>query len=164
MYAFSWPSAEMTDGEWHTQISPRKKIVWCSQGALKVMFLNQNSVVLDYPVQICTTVNGQYYCTLLESELNNWNCLSMMSFCSRTVQCLITIMICKIWCNKEAGKCWHILLTLQIATCDYWLFAHVKEHLWGKWFESEDNINTAVTACLHHLSKDKYRTALDHLP
>jgi hypothetical protein len=29
----------------------------------------------------------------------------------------------------------------------------------GKQFESEDDINTAVSASLHHLSKDKYRAA-----
>jgi hypothetical protein len=34
----------------------------------------------------------------------------------------------------------------------------------GKRFESEDDINTAVTASLKHLSKDEYRVAVDHLP
>jgi len=43
---------------------------------------------------------------------------------------------------------------------DYWLFAHVKEHLWGKEFESKDDVDTAVTASLHHLSKDEYRAAI----
>jgi len=44
------------------------------------------------------------------------------------------------------------------------LFAHVKAHLWGKKFESEDNINTAVPASSHRLSKDEYRAAIGHLP
>jgi len=45
------------------------------------------------------------------------------------------------------------------------LVASVKGHLWGKHFESsEDNINTDVTASLHHLSKDKYTPITDHLP
>jgi len=44
------------------------------------------------------------------------------------------------------------------------LFAHVKEHLQGKQFESEDNINIAVTASLHNLSKDEYRAAIDRSP
>jgi hypothetical protein len=42
----------------------------------------------------------------------------------------------------------------DFAPCDYWLFSHVKEHLWGKRFESEDDINTAVTASLKRPSKD----------
>jgi hypothetical protein len=28
----------------------------------------------------------------------------------------------------------------------------------------EDDTNTVVTASLHHLNKDEYRTAIDHLP
>ena len=40
----------------------------------------------------------------------------------------------------------------------------MKEHLQGKQFESEDNINIAVTASLHNLSKDEYRAAVDSLP
>jgi len=44
------------------------------------------------------------------------------------------------------------------------LFAHVKEHPQRKRFESEDNINTAVTASSHHLSKNEYRAATDCLP
>ena len=52
----------------------------------------------------------------------------------------------------------------DLAPCDYWLLAHVKELLWGKSFESEDGINAAVTASLHCPSKDNYTAAIDHLP
>jgi len=49
----------------------------------------------------------------------------------------------------------------NLAPCiDFWLFAHVKQHLRGKRFESED-IFTAVTASLYRLSRDEYRTAID---
>jgi hypothetical protein len=34
----------------------------------------------------------------------------------------------------------------DLAPCDYWLFSCVKEHIRGKWFDSEDDINTAVIA------------------
>jgi hypothetical protein len=41
------------------------------------------------------------------------------------MQTLITIVMCKIWCNTGTGSCWHILHTLQILPpCDYCLFAH----------------------------------------
>jgi hypothetical protein len=40
----------------------------------------------------------------------------------------------------------------------------VKEHFRGKRFESEDDINTAVTATLKRPSKDEYRAAIDRLP
>jgi hypothetical protein len=40
----------------------------------------------------------------------------------------------------------------------------VKEHVRGKRFESEDDINTAVTTSLKLPSKDEYRAAIDRLP
>ena len=82
---------------------------------MHVMFLSQNRDVLDHPMLTCTTVSGQYYCTLLQAVVNNQNCLSMISFCSRKMQCLIANMTCKVWCNNAAGRCWHIPLTLQIS-------------------------------------------------
>ena len=49
----------------------------------------------------------------------------------------------------------------DLAPCsDFWLFAHVKQHLRGKRFESEDDINTAVTASLYRLSMDDYKAAI----
>ena len=50
------------------------------------------------------------------------------------------------------------------APCDYWFFVHVKEHLWGKLLELEDNTDTAVTSPVHCLSRDEYRAATDCLP
>jgi histone-lysine N-methyltransferase SETMAR len=47
---------------------------------------------------------------------------------------------------------------------DYWLFSRVTEHVWGKIFQSEDDINTAVTACLRRVTADEYRAAIDRLP
>jgi len=52
----------------------------------------------------------------------------------------------------------------NLTPCDYWLRARAKECVWGNWFESEDDIDTAVIASLHHLSMDEYRAAVDHLP
>ena len=40
----------------------------------------------------------------------------------------------------------------------------MKEHFRGEGFESEDDINTAVTGSLHRLSKDEHRAAIDRLP
>ena len=51
----------------------------------------------------------------------------------------------------------------DLAPCDYWLFACVKEHLQGKQFNPEDN-NTGVTASICCLTKDEYRAPVYHLP
>jgi len=70
--------------------------------------------------------------------------------------------MCKIWCNSGAGRCWYILHTLEILPpCDYCLLPYKKEHLWGKLFELEDYVNTAVNASLHCLSKHDYSAAMD---
>ena len=122
IYSFD-PQLKQQDAEWHSQ-TWRKKIAQHGQGVLKVMhimFFSQNGPVVDHCVPIGTTVNGQYYCTLLQDKvrptlnLNNHNCLCMVSFCSRTMQRLIAIVICKIWCNVGTGRCWNILPTLQIS-------------------------------------------------
>jgi hypothetical protein len=52
----------------------------------------------------------------------------------------------------------------DFAPRDHWLFARVKEHVWGKLFELEDDINSAVTASLKRLTMDKNKTAIDRLP
>lgn len=43
--------------------------------------------------------------------VNNQNCLSTVSFCSRIMQNLIAITMCKNWCNVGAGSCWHTTQT-----------------------------------------------------
>jgi hypothetical protein len=57
----------------------------------------------------------------------------------------------------------HPRLLRDLFSCECWLFACVKERLWGKGFQSEDDNNTAVTASLHRLSEDEYRAATDRL-
>jgi len=58
----------------------------------------------------------------------------------------------------------HTAYSPDLTPCYYWLVACVKEHLWGKRIESEDDSNNAITASLHRLSKDEYRAAIDCLP
>jgi hypothetical protein len=66
--------------------------------------------------------------------------------------------------NIGVGVLKHPPYSPDIVACDYWLFVCVKEHLLCWQFELEDNINTAVTPFLHHLSKNKYRAATDRSP
>jgi histone-lysine N-methyltransferase SETMAR len=71
MHSFD-PQLKQQNAEWCAPMSPRKKIARCSQGALKVMhvmFLSQNGLVLDHPVPVGTTVNGRYYCSLLQHKV-----------------------------------------------------------------------------------------------
>jgi transposase len=69
--------------------------------------------------------------------------------------------------NLVQGWGWEVLAlplySPDLAPYDYWLFACVKEHLWGQQLKLEDD-NTAGTASLCCLTKDEYRAAGDHLP
>jgi len=127
---------------------------------MHVTFFSWNG--LDHPVPKGTTVSGQYYivhpCRVRWGGLFavNLKYLRMVSFCSRIMQHLITIVMCKVWWNVGAERCWDIVPTSQISP-------HVvisKEHLRVKRFESEDYINTAVTAPLYRLSRDEYKPAV----
>jgi histone-lysine N-methyltransferase SETMAR len=168
------PQLKRQNAEWCTPISPRKKITRHSQGTLKVMhvmFFKRNGLVLDHPVPVGTTVNGPYYCSLLQDmmrpafqhkqpELLERGAILLQDnttpYRHRDVQNLM----------QRWG--WEVLAhppySPDLASCDYWLFSRVKEHLREKRFELEDDINTAVTASLNHLSKNEYRAAIDRLP
>ena len=122
MHSFD-PQLKQKNAEWRIQTS-RKKTAQQGQGVLKVthiMFFSQNGLVVDHCVPNGTTDNGQHYCTLLQGKvrqalnLNNHNCLCMVSFCSRIMQRLIAILICKILCSVGTGRCWNILPTLQMS-------------------------------------------------
>jgi len=66
------PQLKREIAEWHAKKSLRKKIVWGSQGALKVMhimFFSQKDLVFDHPVLIGTTVSDQYYHALLRDKI-----------------------------------------------------------------------------------------------
>ena len=51
---------------------PEKKTAWHTQLVLKIMlvtFFSQNGLVLDHAMPIGMTVNGQYYCALLQYKV-----------------------------------------------------------------------------------------------
>jgi len=90
-----YPWLKQQNTKWHVQMSPRKKIAWHSQDALKVMhimFFSLNGLVLDHPVPVGRMAHGQisaHSCRIRWGWLfviNNQNCLNMVSFCSKTMQ------------------------------------------------------------------------------
>jgi histone-lysine N-methyltransferase SETMAR len=134
-----------------------------------VTFFSQNGLVLDHPVPVGTTVNGPYYCSLLQDKVRPLlrhkqpellECGAIFLQDNATPHRLCDV--------QNLVQRWEVLahppFSPDLAPCDYWLFSHVKEHLRGKRFDWEDNINTAVTASLKRPSKDKYRVAIDRLP
>jgi hypothetical protein len=122
MHSFD-PQLKQQNAEWRAPMSPRKKIARRSPGALKVMhvmFFSRNGLVLDHPVSVGTTVNGRYYCSLLQHKVRpvlRHKQPELLERCAILLQDNATPhhrRKCKIWCNVWAGRCWHILPTLQI--------------------------------------------------
>jgi histone-lysine N-methyltransferase SETMAR len=116
-------------------------------------------------------VNGRYYCSLLQDKVRP----ALHCKQPELLEHGVTLLQDKATPHRHHDvqnlvQCWgwevlaHPPYSPDLPPGDYWLFAHVKEHLRGKRFESEDDINTAVTAFLNNLSKDEYRAAIDHLP
>jgi len=115
-------------------------------------------------------INIQYYCTHLENKVRPAVCHKqpeLLEHCviflqdnaaphhHHNVQNLVNWWGCEVLAHHSYSQ--------YLAACDYWLFAHVKEHLQGKRFESEVDINIAATASFHHLSKVECRAVIDHL-
>jgi hypothetical protein len=72
------------------------------------------------------------------------------------------------WCAKSGGtsglgSVYTSSLIPDLVSCECWLFACVKEHVWDKRFQSEGDNNAAVTASLHRLNKNEHRAATDRL-
>jgi transposase len=155
-------------------MSPRKKIAQSSQGALKVMhvmFFSRNGLVLDHLVPVGTMVNGPHYCSLLQHKVRKALCRKQPELLERgaiLLQDNATPHRHHDVLNLVQRWGWEVLAyppySPDLAPCDYWLFSRVKKHLRGKQFQSEDDINTAVTASLRRVTKDEYRAAIDRLP
>jgi hypothetical protein len=134
------PQLRRQNVDWHAQLSLRKGIAWHSHDALKVMhimFFIQNGLVLDHHVPIGMTGNGQYYCALLldevrrslhcqQSELLEHGVILLQDNAAlhrhRDVQNLVQLSGWMVLAHPPYSQ--------DLAQCDYWLFACVKEHLW----------------------------------
>ena len=137
MDTFIWPSAQMTVC-WMVCLNDAEErncmAQWgyseshaCHVRLLKWTWARPSCAVVQSSLANITA----HSCTIRWGWLftvNNQNCNSMVSFYSRTVQHLITIMMCKIWCNFGV---WEVLThhhySPVLIPCDYWLFANVKE-------------------------------------
>ena len=108
----------------HAQTSLRNRIARRSQSSPKVVqvtFFSRNGPVHTIPCQLLqqsVVISTAYTYSIRWGRVfavKNQNCLSMVSFCPRTLQHLTAIMVFKIWFNNGAGSYWHILPTLHIS-------------------------------------------------
>jgi hypothetical protein len=166
------PQLKWQNAERCAQMSPRKNTAQCSQGALKVMHVSYSAemyLCLTIPCQLirwsmaniaaqsCRIRWGQQFTT------NNQNYWNVVSFCSRTMQPLIKITMCK------SVLCWgrevlaHPPYFPDPDPCDDWLFAHVEQHLWRKQCEQK-MISATLLLPLYIVWEDEHRAGIDHIP
>ena len=136
---------------------------------MHVMFFSQNALVLDHPMPIGTTVNGQYDCTIFQHKVRpavhhkQLECLSIVSFCSKIMDHLNTILMCKIWCNTGAGRCWHIPHTLQISSDVITGCLHVWKNIFGAHDMNRQTMSTLLSLPLYIAWARMTRPATDRL-
>jgi hypothetical protein len=170
----------VVDELWMHSFDPQLKWQWCATGVPKRRQGKKNCAVqsrmscswpkfdlwLTIPCQLVkwsmTNITA-HSCRIRWGQLftvNNQTGLSMVSFCFRTVQHLIAIGNAKSGAMLEL-RCSYILPPLQIL---HWLLVvcTCERSFGGKWFESDDNMNSAVSASLHCLCKNEYRDHLTH--
>jgi len=123
------------NSEWCAQMLPRKKLHGKLIWFWKLCWSHSSAKMDLYLIILCQLVWQSmanitaHFCSIRWGWLftvNNLNCLSIVSFCSRSVQHLIAIVLCKVGCNVGARRCWHILPSLQISP-------HVITACWHMW-------------------------------
>jgi hypothetical protein len=109
MGAFIWPSAETTTAEWHLPMSPRRKF----HGTIGVLWKSCMSCFAA-AMDLCVTMPCLYFCWLRPAVRRKQpEQLEHGAIFTRTVQHVIAIVMCKIWCSVGCGRCcWYILATL----------------------------------------------------
>ena len=68
MYSFDY-GLKQQNAEWRAQKLAGTKIAWRSQVFMLFMFFSRNGLMLDHPMPVVTTVNGQYYCAFLHNKV-----------------------------------------------------------------------------------------------
>jgi len=136
------PQLKQKNAEWHALTSSRKQISQHSHGALKVMhfmFFSQQGLVLDQPTPIGKMVNGQHYCTLLQYKVRPaLHCQQPELFEHGVTLSHENSTPHHHHDVQNVVQCWgwEVLAyppySPNLAPCDSWLFAHVKEQLWSK--------------------------------
>jgi len=164
MHSFD-PQMKWQNAEWHTTNLSRKKTAHHSLGALEVMhvtFFSQNGLVLDHPVPVGTTVNGQYYCSLLQYKERP----ALQSKQLKLLQCDVILLQNKV--NPVQCRGWEMLahfFLLYRSRAVWLLFVCMCRIIFG-----ENNLNwkmipTLLSLTLHNVwARMNTDLQTDHLP
>jgi hypothetical protein len=131
MYSFDY-RLKQQNVEWRAQKSAETKIAWRIQVVMLFMFFSRNGLMLDHPMPVVTTVNGQYYCALLHDKVRLAVCCKpkLLEHGVVLLQDSATLRRHRDVQNLVQFRGWEVLVHPPyfpyLAPCDYWLFSHVE--------------------------------------
>lgn len=158
------PESKQQSSVWKHQSSPRPHKAKVARSAGKVMhliFFDYQGIIYDHRLPKGQTVTGNYYSTVLKRKLmvklnekrpklieNGWILHHDNAPAHRSQICQQTIA--EIGCELLA----HPAYSPDLAPCDHSLFPDLKNYLRGQRFQSDDEVNAAVSGALKVLSKN----------
>lgn len=158
------PESKQQSAVWKRGSSPRPQKAKIARSAGKVMhlvFFDHRGIIYDHRVPKGQTVTGNYYSTVLKHQFmkkmrekrpelieNGWILHHDNAPAHRSQICQQTIA--EIGCELLA----HPPYSPDLAPCDHSLFPELKNQLRGQRFQSDDEVNDAVTGVLKVLSKN----------
>lgn len=161
---FFEPESKQQSSVWKHPSSPSPIKARLSKSAGKVMsiiFCDSKGIILNHMVPPKTTVTGQYYATLLKSELYKTvkrkrpeliqsgfilHHDNAPSHTSRIVQDTIEKLGIELLPHPPYSP--------DLAICDFWLFPVLKKNLRGDKYESREDLRVAVNKTLREMSRD----------
>lgn len=161
---FFEPESKQQSSVWKHPSSPSPIKARLSKSAGKVMcavFCDINGIILNHMVPPKTTITGNYYATLLRSEL--------LPAIKRKRPHLIQSGFI-LHQDNAPSHCSHVVedtteklgiellphapYSPDLAICDFWLFPNLKNNLRGQRFESREELWVAMNKTLREMSRD----------
>lgn len=158
------PENKQESSVWKHKSSPRPQKAKVCRSAGKVMhlvFFDYQGIIYDHCVQSGQTVTGNYYSSVLKHQLmrklrekrpdlvtNGWllhhdNAPAHTSRVCRDILDEIGVELLA-----------HPPYSPDLAPCDFFLFPELKKHLRGVRYQSDEEVNSAVSGALKVISKD----------
>ena len=174
-WAHSWePELKRQSAEWRLPDEGRPMKAKRSQGALKVLhvsFFDHLGVILDWPVPLGTTVNGDYYQWILREKLRPALRRRRPALLAEGVILLhdnarphLKACVVEMLVRWEWEVLSHPPYSPDLSPCDFFLFSAIKEELRGRRFQTEEEINTAWKASINRLDSDAIERGIARLP
>lgn len=161
---FYEPESKQQSSIWKHPSSPSPIKARVSKSAGKVMcitFCDTTGIILNHMVPPKTTITGQYYATVLKSDLYTavkrkrpqliqsgfiLHHDNAPSHCSSIVEETIEKLGIELLPHPPYSP--------DLAICDFWLFPVLKDHLRGQKYESREELGVAVNKVLREMSRD----------